>query len=432
MPVKDRNSDASTLRGLLRNATPAAGLGMLFDAVKVYEEFAVGYIVLTGSYLMYDLLRGRKWAARAEPVSSFDEYPFASIMVPVYNEPAAMVQKSIDSMLSQDYPNYEVIVADDSEKPLNVRGDQRCKFVHRKSRDGFKGGALRNAFGHLDGRSKLIAVFDSDFLLERDTLRRLADKFTDSRVGAAQGFMDTSRNLGKTRFTTFMDLVSRMSRDILEGRYRRGGFVCAQGSVQMYRREAIDQIGGVAPYKTVNEDLDTSFRLKMAGWKIVYDPSISAKGMAAESYVTFKNQLGRWTSSTIREFRRHTAAFLKSECVSLREKIDSMLFLSLWTTSLVVTPTLAMIPVLFLSSEVPYSTEASAVMTALPVATFLGSIKKKGDIKTSLVGLGYYFATLLPGYIYSFGAAVSGLLREGTFNKTLKGTNGENNGNSGK
>ena len=388
--------------------------------LEIYEIVADSYIVSNGAYILSDLLRGRRAERNEEAFNDSSYAPFMSIIIPVYNEPVEMVRSTIKNMEKLDYPDYEIIVADDSDKERDYRSS--AKVVRRQDRSGFKGGALRNALGHIDRRSELIAIFDADFTVENDALAKFAQHFIDPKVGAVQGYMKISANENRNGLTKFISIISDAANHILYGRYIRNGFVAVQGTNEVYRRDAIEDIGGLAPYLTVNEDLDTSFRLRKAGWKIVYDPKIVGVGLAPETYRKFAGQLSRWTSSTIREYRRHLGSFMKSKEVKLREKLDSVMFLSTWTISLVVSPTLFLLPVMLFSSQLPmgFSLPVAALMTALPIGIIFSSVDSKYGIRTAAKGLAMYFWFLLPGYFVSFKAAVEGLISEGKFNVTDK------------
>ncbi|MCL4403343.1 MAG: glycosyltransferase family 2 protein, partial [Candidatus Marsarchaeota archaeon] len=346
--------------------------------------------------------------------------PFTSVIIPIYNEPIEVVKATLASMSKLEYPEYEIIIADDSEEKRDYGPGFRV--IRRQNREGFKGGALRNAFKYIDERSELVAIFDADFTVEKDALRRFAQHFKDPNIGAVQGYMKISANEDKNGLTKFISVISGVSNYILYGRYLKRGFVTVQGTNEVYRRKAIEEIGGVAPYTTVNEDLDTSFRLRKANWKIIYDPNIIGIGLAPETYRKFAGQLSRWTSSTIREYRRHIVSFLKSKEIRFREKLDAIMFLSTWTISLVVSPTLILVPFALLSTPLPieYTLPISAIMTSLPVAIIFSSTDLKYGIKTAMEGLAMYFWFLLPGYFVSFRAAVEGLVSDGSFNVTDK------------
>jgi hypothetical protein len=92
-----------------------------------------------------------------------DKYPLVTVVIPTYNR-ASLLEKAIDSALSQTYRNIEVIVADDSstdgtkEMVLAIK-DPRIKLLELK-RTGHVS-PTRNA-GVRAGSGKWIAFLDSD------------------------------------------------------------------------------------------------------------------------------------------------------------------------------------------------------------------------------------------------------------------------------
>ena len=105
--------------------------------------------------------------------------PFISIHLPFYNE-KNVARRVLDACGNLDYSNYEVLVVDDSRdetvkilRDINRRrGVPTLKFIHRKERRGFKGGALSEALRHMDPRTEYVVVFDADFIPPPDTLRK--------------------------------------------------------------------------------------------------------------------------------------------------------------------------------------------------------------------------------------------------------------------
>src|SRR3989344_3825355 len=116
---------------------------------------------------------------------TLERRPFISVHLPMFNE-KQVVERILRASTSFDYDRYEVIVADDStdETTAIVRqfADQWndslktqnlkpvIKVIHRDTREGFKGGALKEALKHTDPRAEFIVVFDADFVPYPDTL----------------------------------------------------------------------------------------------------------------------------------------------------------------------------------------------------------------------------------------------------------------------
>ena len=387
------------------------------DVVSVWEFLAIGVTLLISGYLLVELVVAvvRPWPAVPEPRDQ--DLPVVSVVIPVYDEPPEIVRAALASWASVRYPRFEVIVADDSTFPVSV-DTERVRVLRRATRDGFKGGALRNAFEHLDPASEWMFVFDADFVVRPDVLVRFAEHFRPG-VGGIQGFMAMGLNRPATFLTRFSEALHEVAGVLLAGRYRHRGFVGVQGTVQAYRVEAIRSLGGIAPVATANEDLDSTFRLRAAGWKIVYDPRIVGRGVAPEEYSVFFTQISRWTATTIREYRRHWPTFLRSPRVPWWEKLDSFLFLLTWTNALVAAPTFLFLPwALFVLHLIPI--ELAVGITCLPFFVFMIPAIARGTARIGAVGWLWYYVLLVPGAAVMMRAALLGLFTEPGFARTRK------------
>ena len=106
--------------------------------------------------------------------------PFFSFVIPTYNR-AALVALTVQSVLKQELPDFEIIVVDDGSKDdtearVTAIKDPRL-FYHRKENG--ERGAARN-FGARIARGTYINFFDSDDLVYPNHLseaKRLIDKY---------------------------------------------------------------------------------------------------------------------------------------------------------------------------------------------------------------------------------------------------------------
>ena len=392
---------------------------LFLQIVMDWELAAVAVTLILSAYLISNLLASIALPPPERRYRCSPTFPMVSVVLPVYNEPEAIVRASIASWKAVRYPAFEIILADDSTVPLEL-DDPTVRVVRRTNREGYKGGALRNVFDKLDPRSEWMVVFDADFLVDPDVLVRFTEHYAPG-VGAVQGFQAMGRNDPPSYLTRFSESFHAVANALLAGRQRLGGFVGVQGTVEAYRVEAIRSIGGIAPYATANEDLDTTFRLRKAGWKIVYDPRIVGRGIAPERYRVFFIQNTRWTSTTVREYRRHWGSFLRSPSVPWVEKFDSALFLLTWTNSLVVTPTLVFLPWALLSLHL-IPLWLSVLITLLPISLFTLPALTGASARLGLTGWMGYYILLVPGYFVMFRAALLGLFTEPGFVRTLKTT----------
>ena len=104
--------------------------------------------------------------------------PLVSIVIPVYNRENVILE-TIDSALSQDYPNFEVVVVDNNSndktlKKISLRKDERLK-VFRNNRNI---GPVRNwakAIEYANG--EFVKILWSDDLIEESCVRKLIEGF---------------------------------------------------------------------------------------------------------------------------------------------------------------------------------------------------------------------------------------------------------------
>ncbi len=392
---------------------------LFYEVMSAWELAAVAVTIILSAYLISNLLAAIFLPPPERRYERHPRFPMVSVVVPVYNEPEAIVRASIASWKAVRYPAFEIIIADDSTEPLELN-DPTVRVIRRTNREGFKGGALRALFPQLDPRSEWMIVFDADFHVDPDVLVRFSEHYRPG-VGAVQGFQSMGRNDPPKYLTRFSESYHVVANTLLAGRHRLKGFVGVQGTVEAYRVEAIRSIGGVAPITTANEDLDTTFRLRKAGWKIVYDSRIIGRGVAPETYRVFFIQNTRWTATTVREYRRHWGSYLRSRNVPWFEKFDSALFLLTWTNSLVVTPTLVFLPWALLSLHL-IPLWLSVLITLLPISLFTLPVLTGAPARLGLIGWVGYYILLVPGYFVMFRATLLGLFTEPGFARTLKET----------
>lgn len=389
----------------------------LLFAISIWETVAYAIVILLGVYLLLCFLPSYLAQPTAGPALGT---PFISVVIPVYKETPKTLLETLSTWQAVDYPTWELIVADDTPGGPAIPYPASVKVLRRADRYGYKGGALRNACGHLSPTSEWLAVFDADARVPSDVLRRAATHFT-AGVAVVQGYQKQSvalRNGRKNVLASWVYATHWLANRLLYGRWLLGGFVCSQGTTMFYRMSAVRSIGGLAPYATANEDLDTSFRLKMAGHRFVYDPELVGDGEAPPTLAAFARQQIRWTSSTVREYRRHLLPFLRSPRIRMWEKMDAPLFLLTWIACLVITPTLLFLPLLipftpaFWSFRWGWSGPSLALLllpVVFPLLLFTAYGMSHRNLRIGAKAFGTYFALLLLGYVVSFYAVMVGI-----------------------
>jgi cellulose synthase/poly-beta-1,6-N-acetylglucosamine synthase-like glycosyltransferase len=95
---------------------------------------------------------------------------------------------------------------------------------------------------------------------------------------------------------------------------RAQGFVAAvnivPGPVGMFRREALEEIGGYDA-DTFAEDADLTLKMMEAGWRVVYEDAAIAWSEAPERWIDLVQQRYRWTRGILQAIRKRKGILLR-------------------------------------------------------------------------------------------------------------------------
>ncbi len=281
-----------------------------FDAALLIPYFAVMIVLAMYGihrYTMVYLYYKHRKNYDPKPMGHFDELPFITVQLPIYNE-QFVIDRLLEAICAMQYPadKLEIQLLDDSTDETQQVAAQIVDryralghpvvYMHRTNRHGFKAGALDA--GLKVAKGSLIAIFDADFVPPHDWLMNVVHHFTDPKIGMVQ-----------TRWTHLnrdYSLLTQVEAILLDGHFvlehgaraRSGDFFNFNGTAGMWRREAISDAGGWQ-HDTLTEDTDLSYRSQMAGWKFKYLPEIECPAELPIEMTAFKTQQARWAKGLI-------------------------------------------------------------------------------------------------------------------------------------
>jgi cellulose synthase (UDP-forming) len=233
------------------------------------------------------------------------------VFVPTINESEAIVRRTLLAARHMDYP-HETWLLDDGNRPEMARlaAELGCRYLARGDNRHAKAGNLNHALAQSQG--EFVAIFDADHAPQRHFLERTLGYFADEQVAFVQTPQDFynldsyqhRRHRDGRKVWTEQSLFFRV---IQRGKdYWNAAFFC--GSCAVMRRSSLEAIGGFAT-ETVTEDLHTSLRLHMQGFRSVYHAESLAFGLAPDSVSAFLGQRVRWGEGGMKVWRTEGILF---------------------------------------------------------------------------------------------------------------------------
>ncbi len=285
----------------------------IFSTIFYLGE-AIGFILAVSLIVIAWRYRYRK-PVPAPPGLKVD------ILVPTYNENAEMVRRTALAAMHVRYP-HETWLLDDGNRPAikAIAEELGCHYIARTQPTQAKPGNLNNALRYASG--DFVAVLDADFVAQINFLDCLLGYFSDPAVAfvqAPQGYYNVTAYQYRTEnHEQFLWHDEGPFYDVLQpGRDSRNATTSC-GTAVVYRRSAIDEIGGFAT-ETVTEDMHTAIRLHKRGHKSVFYPEPVAFGVAPNDLAEYYKTRHRWGQGNIQSLRCERVPF--SRGLTLMQRI---------------------------------------------------------------------------------------------------------------
>jgi cellulose synthase/poly-beta-1,6-N-acetylglucosamine synthase-like glycosyltransferase len=335
-----------------------------WNVIRVFNFVVLGYFILLNAvYLGTSLFAFgalRRYAQRLKSLD-LDELvrgsgaPPITLVAPAYNEEPTCVE-SVRSLLTLDYPEYEILVVNDGSKDgtvkrlveaFNLRPATRIPTASLKSaairqiyrsrrhpnlwvidkENGGKADALNAGINFC--RTPLFCAMDADSLLERRALIRIVRPFLeDATTVAAGGILRIANGcvvkqgqvvevrLPSNIWAKFQ--VLEYLRAFLSGRMGWDALdatLVISGAFGIFRRSTVVDAGGYAT-DTVGEDMELVVRLhrhcsdRGEPYSIHFVPDPVAWTECPESLSVLSRQRDRWQRGLFQSLMRHRVMLL--------------------------------------------------------------------------------------------------------------------------
>jgi len=366
-----------------------------------------------------------------------------TIQLPLYNE-LYVVERLIDTVCEIDYPKnlLEIQVLDDStDETVNITAAMVAKkkaegfdicHIRRGTREGYKAGALKE--GLRVAKGEFVAIFDADFIPQKEFLKKTLSFFSDDKVGMVQTRWEHLN--GDYSMLTKAQALALDGHFVIEQtvRNKAGFFINFNGTGGIWRKSCIVDAGNWHA-DTLAEDLDLSYRAQLNGWRFVYLKDFTSPAELPNEISALKTQQFRWTKGHIETAKKILPLVWKSS-VPLRVKLQATVHL----TSNLVFPFILLaailnVPLIFIKnsgSHEAYFAVMSIFVLAF-VSSFMFYLYSQRDIRTDwrkkIVLFPLFMAGSMGFAVNNSRAVIEGLLsRKSEFVRTPK-FNAEN-GNS--
>ncbi len=303
---------------LLTAFTPLNPLSFIFALIFFFLEAITLILALAHMHESLDVVCRTRWhrlLTRVEPVPGYE--PMVSLQVPAYNEPIAVVEKTLKTLAGLNYSNYEVLVVDNNTpkqetwRPLGEvcrRLGPQFHCLHLDQWPGYKSGALNFALTQTDPRAEIIGIIDADYEIHPDFLRELVPAFADSHVA----FVQTPQDYHYSQKDLFSASTYHGYKYFFEvsmpSRNERNAIIFA-GTMGLLRKSVLEEIGGWDEW-CITEDAEASLRMLKRGYQSLYIHKSYGKGLMPFDLEGLKKQRFRWCFGGIQLLKKHWEALM--------------------------------------------------------------------------------------------------------------------------
>lgn len=222
--------------------------------------------------------------------------PPVSILIPCYNE-GDNAEETLSHALALDYPEFEVIAINDGSKDNTgevlermAAKNPRLRVVHLAQN---QGKAMGLQAGSLVAKHEILIGIDGDALLDPHAAHWMVRHFVDDpEVAAVTGnprIRNRSTLLGRVQVGEFSSIVGMIKR----AQKSFGRIFTVSGVITSFRKSAVHQVGYWSA-DMLTEDIDITWKLQRAGWKVNFEPHALVWILMPETLNGLWKQRLRW------------------------------------------------------------------------------------------------------------------------------------------
>jgi biofilm PGA synthesis N-glycosyltransferase PgaC len=260
------------------------------------------------------------------PRREFTHYPGVSILVAAYNEESG-IGATLESIAGLRYDGrIEALVINDGstdETALRVKkaiaelavpANVSIRLLDFEENRG-KAAALNS--GLASAKYDIICTIDGDSRLRDDSLREIVERMlsdpADTMAVAGAVLVRNSRETLMTAAQEWDYFLGIAAVKRMQSMYH--GTLVAQGAFSVYRREALEAVGGWPD--TVGEDIVLTWSMLERGYRVGYAEDAVVFTDAPATFSQFYRQRKRWARGLVEALEKHKRLLVKGRLTTL-------------------------------------------------------------------------------------------------------------------
>jgi biofilm PGA synthesis N-glycosyltransferase PgaC len=298
--------------------------------------FVMAWYWMAGGILHW-LWRERELGSTFGPPPDQPVWPPFSVLIPCYNE-AETADETLAAANRLDYPDYEIIAVNDGSRDDTAAildriaaTMPRLRVVHL-AQNGGKARALN--VGAMLARHELLLCIDGDALLDPLALRWAAFNFQRADVGAITGnprIRNRSSLLGRLQVGEFSSIIGLIKR----AQTVYGRLFTVSGVIAGFRRQALADAGWWNS-ATLTDDIDVTWRLQLAGWRVVYAPNVIVWILMPETLKGLWRQRVRWAEGGVQMMTDYFRPIFRERRLTLLPIYLNYLLSVIWSYAMLI------------------------------------------------------------------------------------------------
>ena len=234
-------------------------------------------------------------------------WPRISVIVPAYNE-EKVIETTIKSLLSTDYPDKEIIVVDDGSKDntLTIASQfkDQIKVIHKEN--GGKASALNQGLLYVTG--EIVTIVDADTIIGHSSLKHIARSMAAENVAAVAGNIKIRNKINWLTWCQSLEYLSGIQ-IMRRGLDYFGAITIVPGALGAFKKKKLEE-AGTYHKETLVEDFDATMKVLRSGMIVNGSNKSTAYTQAPQSIMDFYKQRKRWYRGNLQVLKRHSDVLL--------------------------------------------------------------------------------------------------------------------------